>query len=121
MPKVSKREVKKAIKEEGTMAMPAVTPAATLTPTVHFSAEFAPGRFVVYSRYNEQDWIHVREYVTYGERVYPSKKGVAFTPARLRTLMNRIGEIDEQFKQVNATAAYKVEQSTYKTHLGAAI
>src|SRR3989442_8327857 len=90
MPKVSKREVKKAINEEETMAMPAVIPAATPTTAVHFSAEFAPRRFVVYSRFNEQDWIHVREYVTYGERTYPSKKGVAFTPARLRTLMNKM-------------------------------
>src|SRR5881296_3015463 len=116
MPKVNKREVKKAIKEEEVMSMPAVIPAAmsTSTSTVHFSAEFAPGRFVVYSRYNEQDLIHVREYVTYGERTYPSKKGVALTPVRLRTLMNKMEEIDEQLKQTNATAAYKVEQSAYK-------
>ena len=123
MPKVSKREVKKAIKceEEEAMAMPAVIPAATTTSTVHFSAEFAPRRFVVYSRFNEQDWIHVREYVTYGERTYPSKKGVAFTPARLRTLMNKMEEIDEQLKQSNANVSYKVVQASYKTHLGAAI
>src|SRR2546425_418340 len=125
MPKVNKREAKKAIKceEEETMAAPVAIPVVMSVPTsiVHFSEEFAPGRFVVYSRYNEQDWIHVREYVTYGERTYPSKKGVALTPVRLRTLMNKMEEIDEQLKQANATAAYKVEQSTYKTHLGAAI
>src|SRR5437867_701983 len=125
MPKVSKREAKKVVKseEDETMAIPVAIPEimAASTSAVHFSGEFAPGRFVVYSRCNEQDWIHVREYISYGERTYPSKKGVALTPVRLRTLMNKMEEIDEQLKQTNATAAYKVEQSTYKTHLGAAI
>src|SRR6267154_217778 len=59
MPKVSTRETKRAkeivnVKDEGSVM---------LTSSVHYSAKFAPGRFVVYSRFNDRDWAHIREYL----------------------------------------------------------
>ena len=96
MPKVSKLSSKKSsqtVVEEVKVEM-AIIPAAT----VHFSAEFAPGKFVTYSRFNEQDLVHIREYKVMGGRTYPSKRGACFTPARLKALMNKFEEIDEQLK-----------------------
>jgi hypothetical protein len=47
-----------------------------------------------------------------GECEYPTKKGVCFTPARLKVLRNKIEEIDEHLKNQSAP---------YKSHLGAGI
>jgi len=69
MPKVNKREVKKEENLESLESKTALMPSAT-----YFSAEFAPERYLVYSRFNGQDWIHVREYVMTGEHTYPTKK-----------------------------------------------
>src|SRR6267154_2462688 len=121
MPKVNKREAKRVVKivSEETQAMPSSKP--------YFNVEFAPGRFLVYSRFNERDLIHVREYVTMGERTYPSKKGVCFTPGRLSALMSKLAEIDEEREQQRVTAAAAAaanaepQQVSYKTHLGAGI
>src|SRR6267154_2328532 len=116
MPKVSKRETKRAkeivtVKDEG----PVIS-----SSTVHYSAEFAPGRFVVYSRFNDRDWVHIREYLIMGERTYPSKNGVCFTPGRLKALMNRFKEIDEQLRQQQeATAASSsATEDSFMDHLG---
>ena len=106
MPKVGKGSSEKStqtVVEEDKVEM-ALIPAAT----VHFSAEFAPGKFVTYSRFNEQDFIHIREYIVMGGRTYPSKSGACFTPARLKALMNKFEEIDEQLEQLNSDAPYKV-------------
>ena len=118
MPKVNKREAKRVVKivSEETQTMPSSTP--------YFNVKFAPGRFLVYSRFNERDLIHVCEYVTMGERTYPSKKGVCFTPGRLSALMSKLAVIDEERKQQRVTAAAAnadPQQVSYKTHLGAGI
>jgi len=112
VPKVNKRGAKRTVKVE-------TTPKAE--NNVQFSVQFVPGRYLTFSRFNEQDFIHVREYATTGERMYPTKKGVCFTPGRLRGLLNVIEEIDEQRKQQSSKASYKVQQGLYKTHLGAGI
>src|SRR2546425_11818313 len=117
MPKVSKLSSKKETVVEEDKIVMAIIP----TATVHFSAEFAPGKFVTYSRFNEQDLIHIREYIAMGGRTYPSKRGACFTPARLKALMNKFEEIDEQLKQLNSDASYKVVQTKYMAHFGAGI
>ena len=84
-----------------------------------FKLSFAPGRYVVYTQYNNQTQIHVREYETKtllngDHHEYPTKKGVCLTPQRLKVLRNKIVEIDENLNQRN-------ENTVYKTHLGAGI
>jgi len=119
MPKITKREEKRTPK-----VVIDETPAGSTSPsTVYFNVEFAPRRFLTYSRFDDQDWVHVREYLAMGERVYPSKKGVAFTPTRLRALIARLPEIDEQLKEQRTAAAATTEpqEVSFKTHLGAGI
>jgi len=113
MPKVNKREGKRAAKAEKTTVKQ--------KNDIQFSVQFVPGRYLTFNRFNDQDFIHVREYAMLEDRTIPTKKGVCFTPTRLRVLLDTIGEIDEQMKQQNSTASYKVEQGAYKTHLGAGI
>ena len=86
-----------------------------------FNREFAPSRYLVYSRYNGRDFIHVREFETLNERVYPTKKGASFTPARLKALIGKFGDIDEELRQQKSSATYKASKPTYKAHLGAGI
>src|SRR2546425_1277948 len=120
MSKVAKRTNKRSSKivieevKDETKEMAAVS-------TPHFNEEFASGKFVVYSRFKEQEFIHIRDYGVNGERTYPTKRGVCLTPARLKALMGKFDEIDEQLKQTDAKAPYKVQQSQYKTHLGGGI
>src|SRR6267154_52511 len=114
MPNVNKREAKRVVKivSEETQTMPSSTP--------YFNVEIAPGRFLVYSRFNDQNLIHVREYVTRGTRTYPTKKGVCFTPGRLRVLRGKIDLIDAML-MLNVTPILKTEEPTYREHLGAGI
>src|SRR6267154_53892 len=124
MPKVSKRVAKSAAKfatEENKCETNTMSSASALTSAVHFSEEFAPGIFLVYSRFVDREWVHIREYTTLGEKTYPTKKGVCLTTSRLKSLTNKLDEIDEQLKQASSSASYKVEQSLYKSHLGAGI
>ena len=82
---------------------------------------FAPGRYLVYSQFKGQYQIHVREYAHktmsngMGQCEYPTKKGVCFTPGRLKMLRNRIEDIDEYLKEKSK------ESEPYNTHLGAGI
>ena len=118
MPKVRKREVKRAAKNSEVKIEMSAMPVTT----IHFSAEFSPGRFLVYCRFNERDLVHVREYALSEEgQTYPTKKGVCLTPTRLKALTNNIEDIDEHLKQLNADAIYKVQQEQYKVHLGGGI
>src|SRR6267154_363227 len=114
MPKVDKREAKRVVKivSEETQAMPSSKP--------YFNVEFAPGRFLVYSHFKGQDFIHIREYVVRGEKSYPSKKGACFTPGRLRVLREKIDLIDAMLI-LNVTPILKIGEPTYKEHLGAGI
>jgi len=118
MPKVNKREAKREVKivSEETQAMSITTP--------HFNVKFAPRRFLVYSRFNDRDWIHIREYNTMGGKSYPSKKGVCFTPARLSSLREKIEVIDKMLTQQEVNASYGIEVEEgflYRAHLGANI
>jgi len=96
------------------------------TATLHsgFDVVFHPGRRLVSSPFNGQNLIHIREYVRMGEREYPTKKGVCFTPGRLKVLQGKISEIDEALKQQEVNSSYNVlleGGSLYKYHLGAGI
>jgi hypothetical protein len=93
------------------------------TQTTEFNESFAKGRRLVFTRYNGQSFIHVREFITEGDRAYPTKTGICFTPARLKALYQRIESIDEELKEQNAIAENKGEkrETLYKTHLGAGI
>jgi len=124
MSKASKRVAKSTAKfstEENKGETSAMSSASTLSSTVCFSEEFSPGRFLIYSHFADREWVHIREYVTLREKTYPTKKGVCLTPSRLKSLTNKLDEIDEQLKQASSSASYKVEQSLYKSHLGAGI
>jgi hypothetical protein len=130
MPKVNKREMKKEVGAT-TSTIPTtvaeldeISTASTVPlPTGGFDGTFADRRRLVLTTYKGQTYIHVREYVNEDGREYPSKKGVCFTPSRLQKLCHKIEEIDEQLRQRNATASYKVDQGEiiFKTHLGAGI
>jgi len=111
MPKVSKREEKRAVKVE-------TTPKAenNVQFCVQFSPQFMPKQYLSFSRFNGQDFIHIREYETTGERMYPTKKGVCFTPTQLMRLLNLFEEINERRRHQSSIAFYKMP---YKNHLGA--
>ena len=85
----------------------AATPEETVHAPAEFKLMFAPGRYLVYSQYRGQFQVHVLEYAYksmsngMGECEYPTKKGVCFTPARLKVLCNKIEEIDEHLKNQN--------------------
>ena len=59
---------------------------------------FSPDRFIVYSRNNGCEHIHIREYICKiigaEQRIFPTITGVCFTPGRLRTFLDMISEID---------------------------
>jgi len=99
----------KIVKEEKTMQ----------DSITYFSEEFAPGKFVSYSRFKGQNFIHIREYQNVEGRLIPTKRGASFTPGRLRVLLAKTDEIDEQLKLIASGAPCKGVQ--YKTHLGAGI
>jgi hypothetical protein len=77
---------------------------------------FAPKRYVVYSKFDNVDRVHIREYnVNEMDQVeFPTKKGICLTTGRLRVLLNSIDDIDGRLKQRYQNAGYKI-------HLGAGI
>ena len=83
--------------------------------------KFAPGRYLIYSRFNGIDQLHIREYGVktmsngMGECEYPTKKGVCLTLNRVKALRNAIDEIDERL------GVKPVGSTPFKVHLGAAI
>ncbi len=78
---------------------------------IHYSMDFASGRFVVYSRFQDQLLVHIRDYVIMGTCIYPSKDGVCFRVYQLIDLVNKFAEIDEQLKRQN-------DSTSYEEHLG---
>lgn len=89
-----------------------------------FVTTFYPGKRLVMSRFNGQTLVHVREYHTMGDHVYPTKKGVCFTPGRLAVLRRSIEDINSAIRQqeANESCGVTVERGTlYKAHLGAGI
>src|SRR6267154_4612128 len=122
MSRASKRVSKSTAKfstEENKGETSVMSSVSTLSSTVCFSEEFSSGRFLIYSHFADREWIHIREYVTLRGKTYPTKKGACLTPSRLKSLTNKLDEIDEQLKQASSSASYKVEQSLYKSQMGA--
>ena len=95
------------------------------TPTsVQYYVSFHPGRRLTLSTFQGQVFIHIREYVQFNGKEYPTKRGVSFTPGRLNVLRSKIGEIDTALNQQEVNASYNVELGDgllYKTHLGAGV
>jgi hypothetical protein len=104
--------------------------ASTSTPTdvvlvkniVYFKEQFAPRRYITYSRFNDREIIQFREYDSNGNQEYPTKKGVALTPIRLKVLRENIEKIDEALRQQEVNASYDVKVLDTKelcnVHLG---
>ena len=86
--------------------------------TKEVKLSFAPNRYVVYCRFNDQDLIHIREYaikkIPNATGEYPTRRGVCFTPERLKSLYNKIDQIEENLNQEG-------EMRSYKTHIAAGI
>ena len=100
-----------------------VSPAAsesTPAASTKFDASFWPGRRLTLSNLNGQTLIHVREYALMGDKEYPTKKGVCFTPGRLSVLREKIDLIDAML-MLNANPILKTGEPTYREHLGAGI
>ena len=90
-----------------------------------FREEFAPGRFLVYTRFNGREFIHIREFAIKDGREYATKKGVCLTPGRLRALRERVTLIDDILAQLETNTAYiipvKRGDPLFKEHLGGTI
>jgi len=127
--KVTKRTLKRVVlptmeSNEDASATLEVVP-STASPKEGFDVSFAQGKRLVLSTFNGKVLIHVREYMLEGEREFPTKKGVCFTPGRLSILRRKIGEIDEALRQQEINASYNVTYDgvtlSYKAHLGGGI
>src|SRR2546425_504023 len=114
MSKVSKRSNKRTSEIMGEE----VKDESMSPSTIIFNEEIAPGKFPTYTGWKEH---RVREYEVHGERKYPTKRGACLTPVRLKILMGKFEEIDEELKQADAKVPCKVQQTQYKTHLGGGI
>ena len=90
-----------------------------------FREEFAPRKFLVYTRFNGQWFIHIREFGNVAGREYATKKGVCLTPGRLRALRRNIEPIDNLLSQLEMGVSYNVpagrDEPLFKAHLGGAI
>src|SRR6266516_7497456 len=121
MSEASLKRTAEALEEEDTVELP------PLKNGYLFKEEFAPGRFLVYTRFNGQWFIHIREFGNVRGREYATKKGVCLTPGRLRALRRNIESIDNILSQLevytmrNATAGGGGGEPLYKAHLGGAI
>ena len=73
-------------------------------------------KWVVVSRFNNELMIHIREYETEGEKTYPTKKGVCFSPSIFATLRMHLDDILHALEGVKSG---KVEE--FKLHLGRGI
>src|SRR6266516_1812492 len=68
---------------------------------IHYSVDYASGRFVVYSCFQDQLLVHIRDYITMGTCIYPSNDGVCFRIYQRIDLVRKFAEIDEQLKRQN--------------------
>jgi hypothetical protein len=114
MPKVDKREAKRTLKNCGGEEIVEQKDSPTQASTSFFNEEFAPGKRVSYTSYNGRNLVHVREFMNIGERPYPTKKGACFTPARLKVLMGKFLELDDELEQQSSNASYR-------SHLGGGV
>src|SRR6267154_4700215 len=69
------------------------------TKAGEFDETFGQGRRLVFTTYNGNVLIHIREYITTPDRDYPTKVGACFTASRLKALTRILEEIDEQLRQ----------------------
>jgi len=97
--------------------------ASSMVSTEKYDASFFPGRRLSLSTFNGQQYIHIREYIELNGKLYPTKKGVSFTPGRLSVLRSNIGKIDLALQQQEVNASYSVNVGgvLLKVHLGAGI
>src|SRR6266516_1656463 len=98
-----------------------------LTPPsdmMHSKEESSPGKFIVYSCFKGQEFIHVREVGNMRCLDYLKRKGISLIPNGLNTLQERIIPIDNLLAQPEMDISYGVtvggEDPLYKEHLGAA-
>ena len=109
--------------EQSGVALKKVVKEETMQDSItYFCEEFASGKFVSYSRFKGENFIHIRVYENIGGRLIPTKRGASFTPGRLRVLLNKTDEIDEQLKLISSSVPCEAAAGVqYKTHLGAGI
>src|SRR6267154_793842 len=113
-----KRELCETVCETVIPAVQESTPAASTKEV--FDASFWPRRRLTLSSFNGRILIHIREYTLMGDKEYPTKKGVCFTPGRLSVLRGKIDLIDAMLI-LNADPILKTGEPTYREHLGAGI
>jgi hypothetical protein len=131
MPKVAKHMLKARTptkmeaSETGSLTVEALP--STASTMEGYDAEFWPGRRLVLSRFNGQLLVHIREYKTVEDKIYPTKKGACFTSSRLRALRERIEFIDAILSQLEVNESYNVtvggggDDPLFKEHLGGGI
>ena len=73
-------------------------------------------KYIVVNTYNDQLRIHVREYARYGDRFYPTPKGVFFNPSTFATLVLHADEITKALEEIESGHAMD-----FKVHLGCGI
>lgn len=101
-------------------AVTPLIPCSTKLDEVKLS--FGPSRYVVYTKFNDIEYVHIREYdemENQKENVsseYPSKRGVCLSRMRLKVLIDKLSEIDDQLKIQRMDIV-----TDYKTHLGAGV
>jgi hypothetical protein len=89
-----------------------------------FNQEFARGKRVTCGKFNGKTYVHVREYKTAADqkREYPTEKGVALTPVRVKVLRDHFDGLDEALRQLNVNSSCGVEVGgtgkLYEVHLG---
>jgi len=122
---MSEESKRSSLKRTGEIFEEETLELAPPTDTTHFKEEFAPGRFLVYSSFNGQNFIHIREFGFTKEREYPTRKGVCLTPGHLRALRERVARIDNILAQLETNTTYiipvKRGDPLFKEHLGGAI
>ncbi len=80
-----------------------------LTPPsnmIHSKEESAPGKFIVFSRFKGQEFIHVREVGNMRGHDYLTRNGVSFIPNGLNALRERIIPIDNLLAQQKVDISY---------------
>ena len=95
---------------------------ASTMPNGSFNVSFWPGRRLVLSCYKGQILVHIREYHVMDGKEYPSRKGVCFTPGRLKVLRERVVDIDAILNQQEVKVSYNVFEEggplLYRAHAG---
>ena len=59
-------------------------------------------RFLVFSIFNGNKYVHVRQYILMRGNLFPSKEGIAMSPMRFAAFRQRMADIDEQVENLRA-------------------